>query len=385
MKGVTVPRVKLKELAVKYKIRTTTDIDAATVVVGSSNASDKLVKSGWFYTCCKFKFKAFIDYAKEQGVMDEYYYDNINDILEPQLMDINVQFLLTDWRTSRLLSNNLEIPSELETIFKEVDNNMGPNYSVLKKVGSDYFWTISEDNLNFLNSVTGKKIIEQNGLLEVINGDDCTTIDEDTYQNLRNMFNSSDSDNHLMAMEIMSNCNYKDSMLYLALLFYHHYDSQMYYVKAKNHVNFKSLKNYMGIDRHFHTHVDGVLEILQNNNCLDKNALRVIVMDEFRDYFSNNGSSNYIEPTGFGLRTDKSEELNLKWTDKDPSEDTVDSTEENIDTEDTVDELVEEEVLEAAALVPEENVEAKVVTAIEETSKIRKTDGKTADSEFDWF
>ena len=29
------------------------------------------------------------------------------------------------------------------------------------------------------------------------------------------MFNSSDQDNHVMAMEIMANCNYEDSMLYL--------------------------------------------------------------------------------------------------------------------------------------------------------------------------
>jgi len=396
MKGVTVPRIKLKDLAVKYKIRTTTDIDAATVIVGSSNASDKLVKNGWFYTCCKFKMKAFIDYAKEIGVMDDYYYETVNDVLEPHLMDINVQYILTDWRTSRILGTDKEIPGDLKTIFNEVEANMGPNYSIIKRSSSSYFWTISEDNLNFLNSVTGKKIIEQNGLLEVINGDDCTTIDEVTYQNLRNMFESADTDNHLMAMEIMSNCNYKESMLYLALLFFHHYDHQIYYVKAKNHVNFKSLKNYMGVDSYFHTHVDGVLDILKNNNCLDKNALRVIVMDEFKEYFDNNGSSKYIKPLGFELQTDVSEELNFKWTDKDPeeqprveietpNEDTVDSVEENIDTEDTVDELVEKEVLDTAALVQDEDVEAKVVTAIEETSKIRKANGETADSGFDWF
>ena len=49
MKGCTVPRVKLKDLSVKYKIRTTTEIDKATVVVGSSAANEKLVKAEWYY------------------------------------------------------------------------------------------------------------------------------------------------------------------------------------------------------------------------------------------------------------------------------------------------------------------------------------------------
>ena len=209
------------------------------------------------------------------------------------------------------------------------------------------------------------------------------------------MFQSSDTDNHLMAMEIMANCNYKESMLYLALLFFHHHDAQMYYVKSKNHVNFKSLKNYMGIGRHFHTHVDTVIGILKNNNCLDKNALGVI-MDEFKEYFyEHNGSSRYIKPKSFELEVDVSEEINLKWSDDEPvdprveietpNEDTIDSVEEKVDTEDTVDELVEEEVQEEPSGNQDEDVEAKVVTAIEETSKIRKTDGETADSGFDWF
>ena len=68
-----------------------------------------------------------------------------------------------------------------------------------------------------------------------------------------------------------------------------------------------------------------------------------------------------------------------------PNEDTVDSVKEEIDTEDTVDKLEEEEVQETADVVQDEDVEAKVVTAIQETSKIRKTNGETADSGFDWF
>ena len=80
-------------------------------------------------------------------------------------------------------------------------------------------------------------------MLEVVNGDEAVLIDLDTYQNLRNMFKSSDSDNHVMAMEIMANSNYLESLLYLEMLFFHHHQ-QIDYSRTKNHVNFKSLKNY---------------------------------------------------------------------------------------------------------------------------------------------
>ena len=60
MKGCTVSRVKLKDLSVKYKIRTTTDIDKATVVVGSDAAGSKLFKQDWKRKVSKSIFEATI-------------------------------------------------------------------------------------------------------------------------------------------------------------------------------------------------------------------------------------------------------------------------------------------------------------------------------------
>jgi len=398
MSGVTVPRVKLKDLAVKYKIRTTTDIENATVIVGSSHASDKLVSSSWFYKCCKFRLKAFLDYAKKEAVLDGYYYDAIMQIIEPYLEDDNVKYFLTNHSTQRYLHvRGQNMPEDIIKAYEEVDANVDKGYLQGIRNSSNYYWTISDRNLKFLEETAGKTIVEQNALLEVINGDDCTTIDETTYENLRNMLNSSDSDNHVMAMEIMANCNYKESMLYLCFLFHYHWDDQMYSCKSKNHVNFKSLKNYMGVGSYY-AHVDTIFNVLSDHNALDSENIAKVV-SEFKEYFyDQNGNSDFIKVKSVELSESKSEEHNLKWSDDDhptgvplrevktSNEDTVELTEENVDTEDTVDELKEKEVLKTtASLVQDEDVETKVVPAGKSQIIKKVTYGETEDSGFDWF
>ena len=82
MKVCTVPRIKLKDLSVKYKIRTTTDINTATVVVGSDRAGEKLFKSTWMHNVAAKVFFATVEALKElSSDFDEYYVERIDDIL----------------------------------------------------------------------------------------------------------------------------------------------------------------------------------------------------------------------------------------------------------------------------------------------------------------
>ena len=398
MKGVTVPRVKLKDLAVKYKIRTTTDIDKATVVVGSSNASDKLVKNKWLYSCNKHLFLAAIEYFKEKEELDAYYVTQYEDFLEPFKDDDNIKSFYTDWKTASLCQaykRTGEYPKEFVNKIENAVKECKKNNIDIHTAHSSYVWSINDENLEFLNTIKGKTIIEQNGLLQVINGDDCTTIDEDTYQNLRNMFQSSDSDNHVMAMEIMANCNYKESILYLYLLFHHHWDYAMSYSKTKNHVNFKSLRNYLGIGNYFHAGIDTVIKGLIEHNCLDNKALNVIV-DEFKNYLLDNGHSSYIKPKIFSISEEFSKETNLSWASdlaQEVKQDnfsvinevTEDSVEENIANEDTVEEVKEKDVEQEPEIISDEDVEEKVVNAIQETIKTKQKNEETADNGFDWF
>lgn len=392
MKGCTVPRIKLKDLSVKYKIRTTTDITTATVVVGSDRAGEKLFQSTWMHNVPAKVFFATVESLKElSSDFDEYYVEMIDDILVGFDKD-ELEFIAVDWNTARLCQPTNDNNGPLG---EAILNKLGLTKDQFKKAGyrnntNDHIWTISDGNLEIYDEVKTKNIIEQNALLEVVNGDDAVLIDLDTYQNLRNMFKSSDSDNHVMAMEIMANANYLESLLYLEMLFFHH-QSEIDYSRTKNHVNFKSLKNYLGRGSHSNSHIDGVFATLLSFGKLDQAALDFIMEDQAA-YFGNNGFSNYIRPCAYGINPEFQPQLNYQWVhklDNFVDETTVPAVEEEEVVEDTVDEVTVSESVTAktGSQADPEIEEAEVETEEEATEEVliaEKTEVKN-EEEFDWF
>ena len=392
MKGCTVPRIKLKDLSVKYKIRTTTDLNKATVVVGSDRAGEKLFKSTWMHKVPAKVFFATVDALKDlSSDFDEYYVEMIDDILAGFDKD-ELEYIAVDWHTARLCQPNNANNGPLG---QAILNKLGLTKDQLFETGyrnntNDHIWTISDDNLEIYEEVKTKNIIEQNALLEVVNGDDAVLIDLETYQNLRNMFKSSDSDNHVMAMEIMANSNYLESLLYLEMLFFHH-GGQIDYSRTKNHVNFKSLKNYLGRSNNSNSHIDRVFESLLSFGKLDAAALEFIMEDQ-KTYFSNNGYSNYVRPSAYGINPEFQPQLNYKWvhkTDAFVNETTVIKAEEEEVVEDTVEEVTVSEPVtaETGSLADPETEEAEVETEEEATEEVliaEKTEEKN-EEEFDWF
>lgn len=320
MKGCTVPRVKLKDLSVKYKIRTTTDIETATVVVGSSAANEKLVKAEWYYKIPYIVYKSCIEYMKDHWKEHGGYYcekevEAFNTVLEAYAEENGENFyILSDWSASRLYSKgNSHNPAEFTKLkeegWKEYYKANPDNHSMRH---SQHCFVISDSNLDFLENMGNKTIIDQNGLLEVVNGEDSTTIDKDTYENLRNMFLSSDTENHVLAMEIMANCNYKESILWLELLYFHH-NYAIQGCRSKNHVNFKSLKSYMNKDNYYNQHVDTLIKSLMDHDALSKEALEII-MTENAHHFNNGGYSEFIRPRTYTLSAETAANTGFYWT-----------------------------------------------------------------------
>ena len=394
MKGCTVPRIKLKDLAVKYKIRTTTDLSAATVVVGSDRAGDKLFSATWMHLIHPKVFIATLDALEEVcDDFDDYYRSKADDILEGFDMD-TLEYVGVDWHTKNLCNpynnSNGPLPAKiLEKLNLTMDQYKASEYAKVSR-NSEYLWTISDNNLEIWEEVKTKDVIEQNALLEVVNGDDAVLIDLETYQNLRNMFKSSDSDNHVMAMEIMANSNYLESLLYLEMLFFHH-QQQIDYSRTKNHVNFKSLKNYLGRGTSSSNHIDGVIENLISFGKLDEAAL-AFIMEDRREYFANNGYSRYIQPTSYGINPEYSPQLNYQWVHKTEAfidETTVPVVEEEEVVEDTVEEVTVSEPLDevSSPLADPEIEEEEVETEEEATEEVliaEKEEVKN-EKEFDWF
>jgi hypothetical protein len=82
----------------------------------------------------------------------------------------------------------------------------------------------------------------QHEMLKHINGDDFV-IDFDKYKEFVTMARAGE-ENLILCMELMANANFEKSFIYLLFLLSEFY-SEISYLKEKDHVNFKSLVNFV--------------------------------------------------------------------------------------------------------------------------------------------
>ena len=229
MPGTNVPRVKLKDIFAQTKSKTTRDISEATKIIVGNKTADAISDTIWYYEIETEAFKKVIDYAYGDGKLETRHYDDIMELLNVYTEEI----LLCDYRFARYV--------KLHTPFKEIAQE-GKISS-----GSEYYTEIKDNYTETYENVLQSKSVfccEQT-LISLVNGDDSTTIDPAMYESLNEMFQSRDTDNVVVAMEIMANSNYQESLYYLCLLFEEHH-GKISDQRSRNHVNFKSLCNYMG-------------------------------------------------------------------------------------------------------------------------------------------
>jgi hypothetical protein len=126
------------------------------------------------------------------------------------------------------------------------------------------------------------------------------------------MFKSNDNDNHILAMEIMANSNYIESLLYLEMLFKEH-SYAISNCHTKNHVNFKSLigflkknKSYLGTD------IDDIVKSLIDKGVLTTDKLDVL-MRKYSNEIGHSGNSEYFKVKTVTINEDLLKQLNTNY------------------------------------------------------------------------
>lgn len=211
--GVNIPRVKLKDLTLNLGIKVTRDSEKANIIFAGKSSTGKMTSSSWSYMADANTILEFV----KTVCKDEYYIDK----LETAITGVGATKILASWSDMRnCLCNENKISYE-----------------------STYIYEVESEYLETYKNIQGKDVYDESELIANINGDDSTVIDEEVYQQLKNMFESSDDDNHVLAMEIMANSHYEKSVLYLQMLL-SDYQYQINNSNTKNHVNFKSMLSY---------------------------------------------------------------------------------------------------------------------------------------------
>lgn len=177
---------------------------------------------------------------------------------------------------------------------------------------SSIFYSVDDDHKDLFPGLLNLELYEESKLLKHINGDDAATIDETMFNQICDMFKSSDQDNHVLAMEIMSNCNYIDSLLYIEMLF-EKYTNQMYNCHTKNHVNFKSLLSFLGKKKNnMTTSIDDIMTSLINKGVLDIEKVNVI-MKYYGEDIALQGGTDFFTVKSITLNEETAKLLNTNY------------------------------------------------------------------------
>ena len=368
--GVNIPRIKLKDLATKFGIRTVRDVSEANVIFGSSKTKDKMTGYTWKYKIPTTIVQLFFETYKND--LDTYQYSKLENALE----FYTEEYILTDWSTARNFTDN-DLPQW--NSYSQQPQFLSFNAS--RNTSSEHVHEVNKDYIHLYDLIKGKEIIDESCLLDQLNGDDAVIIDADMFTQLSTMFNSSDDDNHILAMEILANSKYKESLLYIEMLFKNHSYS-IGNCHTKNHVNFKSLLSYLGkSNRYIDTSLDDIMESLISKKVLTKDKVDIL-LENYGHEINNRGDSTYFKVQTITVNEDTLSLLNENYNYK-VIEDYEPSIVENLE-EEKLDEVIEDELINE---IVNEPIEIEII--IEEEKELEVlTESKTGSNEstdIDWF
>ena len=353
--------MKLKDLALNLGIRVVRDPAKATVVFSGKSSVGKVTTSNWYYFA---DANTILENVKKM-CKDNYYIDKL-------------ETAITATGSTRVCSN-----------WSDMRNTLCNGDMAIYE--SQYLFGIEAEYLDTYNDIQSKSIYCESELITNINGDDSTIIDYDVYKQLQSMFESSDDDNHVLAMEIMANSHYEKSVLYLLMLIsdFNHIISNTH---TRNHVNFKSMLAYFNwIPRNISgLRAYNIIKIIDEKGLLTLDMIKILYKEYTDSIHSNIAYDDVFEIKEVTINQDYLDKLNLTSLNL--------INPEELEVTATVDEIVTDELIEAAitnikrdelkseliAIEAENTVSESELNKTEEESnnnQIKETNG----DDLDWF
>jgi hypothetical protein len=284
---VSVPRVKFKNVSVEYGIKTVRDPNVANVFFGCSRSIHSMTNNAWHY---RAQVKDFLEFIK---VIDYRLDAHTRDVIETALEFYEKDHIGVSWNIMNCMVATVP------------DAKVSRHSQRLVYIDDNY-----KEEFSRLQSL---KIYDESSVIDILNGEEATVIDEAMYEHLREMFNSSDKDNHVLAMEIMANSKYTESLIYLELLFHFH-ASRMMDSNTKSHVNFKSLVSYLNKElRYLYTDLDGVVDSLIRKDQFTPDKME-IVMNHLNGIITQTGDSKHFTVKTITIHPDFIAQLGTNFT-----------------------------------------------------------------------
>jgi hypothetical protein len=298
-KNCSIPKAKLRTVMMSHNLKVTKNFKEADVcfIDPSPSALARISESASCYTIINDVEKivdCFRYFMVDEGLDLYRLKDTDIDILENHIKE--GEKIIVDYKNLNQIKR-----------FCNIDNkDYRYDYSTYLKEGTDY-----ECYEYFLDN----KIVVYNhqDLMEILNGKDALVIEKKEYEQLKSMIESSDEDNLLLAMEMMANCDYTKSLLYLCMLF-ENYQESFTKNRYSRHINFKSLLAYLKVDRYTNVTIDYMMDLFIERKVLNKEWVDII----FEEYAARiaNRESKHFKAKVITLNTEALEFLNFNYDQK---------------------------------------------------------------------
>ncbi len=293
--GVSIPRVKLKDLYKDQKAKTVREVDEATKIICGRKTLDTIADDRWLYPIKTECVKELIEECYRRDDLSTPVYDGMMEMFSIYTEDV----VLGHWALPRCYENiigDLPHPS--------CDNR---------------YYFVKDDYAGLYSEIKDLQFYDEDTLITIVNGANSTTIDKDMYDSLVQMFKSSDTDNYILAMEIMANSNYNESLFYLCLLFKEFYN-RISNQRTRTHVNFKALCSYMGFSSPSYCamDIDEIVNIFIAKDLLTK-EIAINMLKEFKEEIGNHGDTNKMKIAKITFSDDVIEYLKQKEQKHEPA------------------------------------------------------------------
>ena len=224
---LSLPREKLNIVHDKYNTKSTRDMKKADCIITSVTYINSLVSTTWDSLVTGEDFIALLTgmYKGKNGFK--------NTTLENDFISklvVSNYYIIKSTSTYYWNTQNTKAQKFLQKL-EDITSSRGYHSYVIP--GHIEIW-------DYLNAESDNLIMDT--YVNDIATEDSLTIDAKVYDQLNAMFKSSDQENIMLGMEIISNCNVEDSKGFIALLFFQ-YEQTFRAGKSWSHVNFKTIRS----------------------------------------------------------------------------------------------------------------------------------------------
>ena len=304
--GTSIPRVKLQNLSVEQGIKSVRNIQEADAIFISKTTLHKTSLNDYTYGIHKNLIKAYLENVTG---LDAYIAEQLQTVLDSTTSDyIAVSSTARRFFTGESSGNIMEILRNACAEVETPSNVLHHNYHIIE---AKYL-----PELSYAINNTAVKLVNEEELIAYLNGDDALTIGATEFDQLAQMFKSSDTENCTLAMEIMANSNYQSSIYYLLRLF-KDYVNRISTSHTRTHVNFKSLLSYLEISSktyNWNFDVDKILHIILNKNLLELWMIEDVIREYADEVLERSTNKNsVIQVKSFTLLDEFAKYLNTNY------------------------------------------------------------------------